>query len=690
MPNRAGLKPVPQAFADLVRAETTRRGILLIVDEVITLRLGAVGPARPLRHHARPRDDGQDHRRRLRGRRVGRPGRRDGRARPAPRRQRAARRHVLREPGHLRRRPGRARPARPGRRSTASTRTATGSASAVAALGYNVAGSGSLFRLPDILGDYDAWWRLYHAGMLVATNGLCSLSTVMTEADVEEIAARFAAARAECRRRRRDAGRRRRTRSPCDRVPSTRTVVRIWVRCYRPGKLCRATGSRSAARGSTTSGTSRVRMPRERLVVHHRAVRLGQVVARLRHALRRGPAPLRRVALGLRAAVPRADGEARRRLHRGPVAGHLDRPEDDVAQPALDRRHRHRDLRLPAPAVRAGRAPALPRLRPADRGPVGRADRRPGDGAARRARGSRSTRRSCAAARASSRTCSRASAARASRASSVDGETRLLEEAHRARQEVQARHRGGRRPAGHEGRPAQAPGRLGRDRAGAGRGPRSTSRSSTGETHARYSEKFACPEHGVSLPELAPRVFSFNSPHGACPALPRPRRDARARPRPDRARRRGVDLRRRAAAVERRPARASTRAPSWPSPSTSASTLETPWGELPDEQRKLFLYGTGGQRVLVTYKNRQGRKRQYMMAFEGIIAGLDRRYRETESSLQRERIEEYMTLRPCPTCNGARLQPESLAVTVARPQHPHRRPACRCAARAHLGRRPRA
>jgi glutamate-1-semialdehyde 2,1-aminomutase len=66
---------------------------------------------------------------------------------------------------------------------------------AVAALGYDVAGSGSLFRLLDILGDYDAWWRLYNAGLLVATNGLCSLSTVMTDGDVEEIAARFAAAR---------------------------------------------------------------------------------------------------------------------------------------------------------------------------------------------------------------------------------------------------------------------------------------------------------------------------------------------------------------------------------------------------------------------------------------------------------------------------------------------------------------
>ena len=100
---------------------------------------------------------------------------------------------------------------------------------------------------------------------------------------------------------------------------------------------------------------------------HHRAVRLGQVVAGLRHDLRRGPAPLRRVAVRVRAPVPRADGQARRRLDRGPVAGDLDRPEDDLAQPALDGRHGHRDLRLPAPAVGAGRPAALPHLRAADR-----------------------------------------------------------------------------------------------------------------------------------------------------------------------------------------------------------------------------------------------------------------------------------------------------------------------------------
>ena len=77
------------------------------------------------------------------------------------------------------------------------------------------------------------------------------------------------------------------------------------------------------------------------------------------------------------------DGQARRRLDRGSVAGDLDRPEDDVAQPALDGRHRHRDLRLPAPAVVADRQAALPHLRQAGGRPVGRADHRPGHGAAR-------------------------------------------------------------------------------------------------------------------------------------------------------------------------------------------------------------------------------------------------------------------------------------------------------------------
>ena len=126
-----------------------------------------------------------------------------------------------------------------------------------------------------------------------------------------------------------------------------------------------------------------VRLPRNKLVYDHRALGLREVVARLRHDLRGGPAPLRRVPLGVRAPVPPDDGEAGRGLDRGPLAGDLDRPEDDVAEPALDGRHRDRDLRLPATALRAGRAAALPDLRPPDRRAVDRGDRRPGAAARR-------------------------------------------------------------------------------------------------------------------------------------------------------------------------------------------------------------------------------------------------------------------------------------------------------------------
>ena len=125
-------------------------------------------------------------------------------------------------------------------------------------------------------------------------------------------------------------------------------------------------------------------LPRDQLIVFTGLVGLGQVVAGVRHDLRRGPAPVRRVAVGVRPAVPRADGQARRRLHRGPVAGDLDRPEVGVAQPALDGRHDHRDLRLPAAALRPHRDPALPELRQAHHPPDAAADRRPGAAAARR------------------------------------------------------------------------------------------------------------------------------------------------------------------------------------------------------------------------------------------------------------------------------------------------------------------
>jgi len=183
-----------------------------------------------------------------------------------------------------------------------------------------------------------------------------------------------------------------------------------------------------------------------------------------------------------------------------------------------------------------------------------------------------------------------------------------------------------------------------------------------GET-TTYSEKFACPEHGASLAELAPRVFSFNSPHGACPdchglgAMPELDPELIA---PD------ADASIAGGALAPWNVSGSS---FWDGVILAVAEryqidVETAWAELPQEHRDLFMFGTKGERVLVTYRNREGRGRSYMMAFEGVVASLDRRYRETESQLQRERIEEYMTLRPCTSCQGARLRPESLAVTV--------------------------
>ncbi len=178
-----------------------------------------------------------------------------------------------------------------------------------------------------------------------------------------------------------------------------------------------------------------------------------------------------------------------------------------------------------------------------------------------------------------------------------------------------------------------------------------------------FSERFACPEHGVSLPELQPRIFSFNSPHGACPRCTGLGSQQEIDPElvvPD-------------------PSRSIAEGALVPWSVGSSSfyeaviqgvadryeiDLDTPWRELTAEQQDKFLHGTGGDRVYVQYRNRMGRRRSYMLAFEGIVENLQRRYKETDSSQMRERIEEYMSFRPCPVCKGARLKPEVLAVTV--------------------------
>jgi len=205
----------------------------------------------------------------------------------------------------------------------------------------------------------------------------------------------------------------------------------------------------------------------------------------------------------------------------------------------------------------------------------------------------------------------------------------------------------------------------GADRQGgprSGKAPRDGSKVG-GLSSTTFSENLACPDHGVSLPELEPRVFSFNSPHGACPRCTGLGAQLEIDP----------DL----LVPDTSLSISEGALVPWTIGSQSfydsviqaiadryEISLETPWRELTSDEQDRFLYGTDGDRILVTYRNRMGRKRQYTMAFEGLVANLQRRYRETDSSQQRERIEEYMSFRPCPTCHGARLKPEVLAVTI--------------------------
>ncbi|HEV3033147.1 MAG TPA: excinuclease ABC subunit UvrA [Solirubrobacteraceae bacterium] len=179
-----------------------------------------------------------------------------------------------------------------------------------------------------------------------------------------------------------------------------------------------------------------------------------------------------------------------------------------------------------------------------------------------------------------------------------------------------------------------------------------------------FSERFACPEHGPSLVELEPRIFSFNSPHGACERCTGLGSQMEIDPElviPDPT----LSIAQGAIAPW------ANSASNYYEQMTEAIAemydvdLDTPWEELDGEVRDVFLYGTNGEPVQVTYRNRFGRRRSYAARFEGIVKSLERRYRETESEWTREKIEEYMSLRACPVCGGARLRAESRAVLVA-------------------------
>ncbi len=177
-----------------------------------------------------------------------------------------------------------------------------------------------------------------------------------------------------------------------------------------------------------------------------------------------------------------------------------------------------------------------------------------------------------------------------------------------------------------------------------------------------YSEKLACVYCGVSLPELEPRSFSFNSPHGACPTCQGLGDQLELDPNLivlDRT------LSLRGGALDPYPRDQS----GWNWQQLRAVSehfdipLDRPWHSLPESQKQVLLYGSGDERILMRYVHERGHG-EYQTHFEGVIPNLRRRYRETNSDYMRRKIEGYMAERQCPACQGARLRPESLAVTV--------------------------
>ena len=178
-----------------------------------------------------------------------------------------------------------------------------------------------------------------------------------------------------------------------------------------------------------------------------------------------------------------------------------------------------------------------------------------------------------------------------------------------------------------------------------------------------FSETFTCTNCGASIAEIQPRTFSFNSPHGACdrcdglgsrleidPDLVVPNDDLSVNE--------GAVVPWANSQTEYHGSVLSALAEKY------GIDLDRPWRELPEEHKNTILYGTNGGRIYVSYRNRYGRRRQYMTHFDGVVSNLERRYAETDSEYRRERIEEFMSHVPCPKCKGARLRPEALAVTV--------------------------
>ena len=187
-------------------------------------------------------------------------------------------------------------------------------------------------------------------------------------------------------------------------------------------------------------------------------------------------------------------------------------------------------------------------------------------------------------------------------------------------------------------------------------------------TDIYYSEHFACPEHGVSLPEIEPRTFSFNTPHGACPECQGLGIKLEVDPDlviPDKRR----SLNNGAIVVmEWRPGREEG-GYYWKMLEEVAKEydidLDSPVSALSDEQLQKILYGTGDDEIMINLQGKNDRFSYYRTKFEGVINNLERRFKETKSEYIRNKISDFMSNSPCPVCNGFRLRSEAMAVTVA-------------------------
>lgn len=187
---------------------------------------------------------------------------------------------------------------------------------------------------------------------------------------------------------------------------------------------------------------------------------------------------------------------------------------------------------------------------------------------------------------------------------------------------------------------------------------------SANETHERvmFSEKFACPVSGFTIPEIEPRLFSFNNPFGACPTCDGLGTQQAIDPNliiPDES----VPLKDGAVAPWARSSSPYYNQTLEALGKAYGFKVSARWADLPDEAQNAILHGTKGREITFNYDDGL-RSYQTTKAFEGVIPNLERRWKETDSAWSREEIERFMSSTPCPACRGYRLKPEALAVKI--------------------------